>query len=88
MPAMSAATAAAAAAGAAMRSQASNGLMAAATPGSPYIAAAPMIRKMVTSPVAGSQAQPLQQQKLLTEEMMLEAAAVSQAPSEIGQENG
>ena len=96
MPAMSAATLQQAAV--AMRSQ-QNGLMAAAqaaTQGSPYIAAAPMIRKLVSSPVTTvvSQAQALQpqqhqqQQKLLTEEMMLEAAAVSQAPSDIGREDG
>ena len=101
MPTMSAATMSAATlqqAAVAMRSQ-QNGLMAAAaaTQGSPYIAAAPMIRKLVSSPVTTvvSQAQALQpqqhqqqQQKLLTEEMMLEAAAVSQAPSDIGREDG
>ena len=95
MPAMSAATLQQAAM--TMRSQ-QNGLMAAAaaTQGSPYIAAAPMIRKLVSSPVTTvvSQAQALQpqhqqqQQKLLTEEMMLEAAAVSQAPTDMGREDG
>ena len=85
VPAISAATAAAAAA--AMRSQ--NGQLVAAT--SPYIAAAPMIRKLVTPPsVAPSSvsqsAVPSQQQKLYAEEMMLEAAAVSQAPSDVSRE--
>jgi len=90
VPAISAATAAAAAA--AMRSQ--NGqLVAAAT--SPYIAAAPMIRKLVTPPSVvqavtsvSQPGQPSQQQKLYAEEMMLEAAAVSQAPSDVSREDG
>ena len=90
VPAISAATAAAAAA--AMRSQ--NGqLVAAAT--TPYIAAAPMIRKLVTPPSVvqavtsvSQPGQPSQQQKLYAEEMMLEAAAVSQAPSDVSREDG
>ena len=85
VPAISAATAAAAAA--AMRSQ--NGQLVAAT--SPYIAAAPMIRKLVTPPTVApssvsQSAVPSQQQKLYAEEMMLEAAAVSQAPSDVSRE--
>ena len=65
-------------------------LMSAPPPGSPYIAAAPMIRKMVTpqGPVGGQGGPPSQQQKLYNEEMMLEAQAVSQAPSDVSRDEG
>ena len=97
-PVISAASAAALSAAAAMRSQNGQALMSAAPgsvpPGSPYIAAAPIIRKMVTPAcsVAGAGAtsvvQNSQQQKLYNEEMMLEAQAVSQAPSDVPRDEG
>ena len=103
-PVISAASAAALSAAAAMRSQNGQLMTAgaqAAPPGaSPYIAAAPMIRKMVTGPactvagtpgthtIVGAPGQNSQQQKLYTEEMMLEAQAVSQAPSDVPRDEG
>merc|ERR1712050_284391 len=96
-PVISAASAAGLSAAAAMRSQNGQLMTAAGAPtgappgASPYIAAAPMIRKMVTPvcTVAGTAgttivvpagaAQNSQQHKLYNEEMMLEAQAVSQA---------
>lgn len=100
-PVMSCASAVAAAAAAAMQRSQQNGQLMTA---SPYIAAAPMIRKMtavtpqsaaVQAAVAatGSTAAQVaaaanQQQKLYNEEMMLEAQAVSQAPSDVSRDEG
>lgn len=60
---------------------------------SPYIAAAPMIHKMVGAPqgmgpAGTSVVAAAQQQKLYNEEMMLEAQAVSQAPSDLSKDDG
>ena len=104
-PVISAASAAALSAAAAMRSQNGQLIQAAGGPApppgaSPYIAAAPMIRKMVQAApactvagptgttIVGAPVQNCQQQKLYNEEMMLEAQAMSQAPSEVPRDEG
>jgi len=104
-PVISAASAAALSAAAAMRSQNGQLMQAAGGPApppgaSPYIAAAPMIRKMVQAApactvagptgttIVGAPVQNCQQQKLYNEEMMLEAQAMSQAPSEVPRDEG
>lgn len=60
------------------------------TVASPFLAAgAPLVRTMVTAPAQQQQQQTstAQQQKLYHEELMLEAAAVSQAPVDITKDN-
>ena len=64
---------------------------------SPYISAAPLVRKLVATTTAGTVAsatpasstmQQQQQKQLYNEEMLLEAAAVSQASSDINRDDG